>query len=174
MGEGDSSRDGMSQSTRRGLMLAREYFSAFAVARREYPGFARHFGLACLLVGGVAPLNSATPYLLSLAIDAVGQGARQGASTWVLGFAAGCGVCRSAAASMEWIRSAAAASKLGLIDSNRLASGVLAYSIHARDPNAAFGCRHHDVRAAIDWKTWLRRFDDEGVLAEKWLKIRLQ
>lgn len=38
----------------------------------------------------------------------------------------------------------------------------------------AFGCRYHDVRAAIDWETWLRRFDDEGVLAEKRLRLRLQ
>ena len=102
----------MSHSTPSRLLRARSYFSAFAVARREYPGFARHFGLACLLVGGVALLNSATPYLLRLAIDAIGQGSRQGASTSVLAFAGGYGVCWSAAASMEWVRSAAAASML--------------------------------------------------------------
>lgn len=64
--------------------------------------------------------------------------------------------------------------ELGLIDANLFASEVLAYSIIARDPNATFGCRYHYVRAAIDLETWLRRFDDEGVLAEKWLKIRVQ
>lgn len=64
--------------------------------------------------------------------------------------------------------------ELGMIDGDRFASEVLAYSIIARDPNASFGCRYHYVRAAIDLETWLRRFDEEWVLAEKWLKIRLQ
>lgn len=64
--------------------------------------------------------------------------------------------------------------ELGMIDGDRFASELLAYSIIARDPNASFGCRYHYVRAAIDLETWLRRFDDEGALAEKWLKIRLE
>jgi ATP-binding cassette subfamily B protein len=116
----------MSHSTPSRLLRARSYFSAFAVARREYPGFARHFGLACLLVGGVALLNSATPYLLRLAIDAIGQGSRQGASTSVLAFAGGYGVCWSAAASMEWVRSAAAASMLARCE------GAFRQAFHAR------------------------------------------
>ena len=116
----------MSHSKPRKLMHAAEYFIAFAVARREYPGFARHFGLACVLVGGVALLNSATPYLLRLAIDAIGQGSRQGASTWVLAFAGGYGVCWSAAASMEWVRSAAAASLLARCE------GAFRQAFHAR------------------------------------------
>ncbi len=46
---------------------------AFAVARRVCPGSERHLRLACLLVGGVALLSSATPYLLCLAMDAIEQ-----------------------------------------------------------------------------------------------------
>ena len=64
--------------------------------------------------------------------------------------------------------------ELGMIDADRFAGEVLAYAIIAGDPNASFGCRYHYVRAAIDLETWLRRFDGEGALEDRWLKIRLE
>ena len=83
---------------------------AFTVARKGYPGFARQFALVCLIVAGVALLNSAIPYLLRLAIDAIGPGSKGNAPRLALSFAFAYGVCWSTAASMEWLRNAAAAS----------------------------------------------------------------